>query len=336
MDESGLQARFFRSIKSIIPPNISLVDEIATLLNISDDSAYRRLRGDKPLTFDEIEILAKKYRISLDQVMDLGTESTVFFGKNVDAVSFDFRNYLTDMLVNLKTFNKANKRMMYYEARDIPIFHHFQYEALANFKYFFWMKSVLYYNEFSRMTYEDCGLPPELFQLGKEITREYNKIPSSEIWVEESITTTLRQIEYYTYSGVIRKKETIDVLYNDVERLIEHIKVQAECGNKFLDGEKPAEQTTNYYLYFNEVYLGHNSIMVETDDVSTAFLNHAVLNYLMTHDPKFCDYTRRSLENNMKKSILISTVAERERNRFFNTLFTAIAKSRKECLAKHV
>ena len=332
METIDIQQNFFRHIKSILPTNLSFVDDVSELLNISNDSAYRRIRGEKPITLDEIQKLCKHYRISLDQIMNLDAESTVFYGKNVDAVNFNFECYLKDMLQNLKMISGASNKRMYYEACDIPIFHHFQFAELAAFKYFFWMKSVLYYPEYSKMTYEDSKLTEILLTLGKEITKVYNQIPSAEIWVIESINTTLRQIEYYTYAGVIKKKETIATLYEQLEQLIDHIKEQAEHGEKFLIGEKPTGTANNFQLYFNEVYLGHNSIMAETDGVQTAFINHAVLNYMMTHDKVFCDYTKQSLENNMKKSVLISSVGEKERSRFFNILTKSIERSKKETL----
>ena len=48
---TNLQSRFFQELKSIIPPYSSLVDEIAELLQVSMDSAYRRIRGEKLLDF---------------------------------------------------------------------------------------------------------------------------------------------------------------------------------------------------------------------------------------------------------------------------------------------
>ena len=45
MDSTGAQQVFFNHIKGMLPPHISFVDEIAEELNISNDSAYRRIRG---------------------------------------------------------------------------------------------------------------------------------------------------------------------------------------------------------------------------------------------------------------------------------------------------
>ncbi|MCK4677786.1 MAG: hypothetical protein KAT48_06625 [Bacteroidales bacterium] len=42
-----LQIEFFRQIKTNIPSNLSLVDKVADILDISTDSSYRRIGGQK-------------------------------------------------------------------------------------------------------------------------------------------------------------------------------------------------------------------------------------------------------------------------------------------------
>ncbi len=48
MDQPSVQQVFFQHIKSNLADHLSMVDEVAELLNISNDSAYRRIRGEKP------------------------------------------------------------------------------------------------------------------------------------------------------------------------------------------------------------------------------------------------------------------------------------------------
>ncbi len=47
---SQLQINLFNHIKSVMPSNLSFVDEIADVLDISNDSAYRRIRGEKQVS----------------------------------------------------------------------------------------------------------------------------------------------------------------------------------------------------------------------------------------------------------------------------------------------
>ena len=55
---------------------------------------------------------------------------------------------------------------------------------------------------------------------------------------------------------------------------------------------------------------------------------------MITRDKRFCNYTKLSLENIMRKSSLISSVSEKERNRFFHVLREKINR-RKTDLVTH-
>jgi hypothetical protein len=329
MEAVDLQQHFFREIRSKLPAHISFVDDIADLLNISTDSAYRRIRGEKPIAFDEIQKICKHYQVSLDRIMGIDSSSTLFYGHWIDASTFQFEQYLQDMLMQATTIRNAVKRkMIYYEAKDFPPFHYFQFPQLASFKFFFWMRTILSYPSYNKLCFEDIDLKDPLLKIGTAIIRTYNEIPSVELWSIETINSTVRQIEYYRDTGVFRTRESMQEVTDQLFAMLEHVKEEAECGEKLLLGQKPTGNK-NYQLFFNEVYLGHNSIMTECDDIDSVFINHGVLNYMMTRDKGFCAQTRKYFENTMKKSSLVSSVSEKERNRFFNILFAEAGKLRK-------
>jgi hypothetical protein len=71
MESTQLQQDFFQHIKSKLPPHLSFVEEIAELLSISTDSAYRRIRGEKPISLEEVQRLCSHFRISLDHVLNI-------------------------------------------------------------------------------------------------------------------------------------------------------------------------------------------------------------------------------------------------------------------------
>lgn len=65
MNQSGVQQIFVQHFKFSRAAHLSLVDEVAGLLDISNDSADRRIRREKPLSFEEINVLCTHYRISV-------------------------------------------------------------------------------------------------------------------------------------------------------------------------------------------------------------------------------------------------------------------------------
>ena len=326
--ESNLQQELFAQIKKNLAPHLSLVDEIAEVLSISNDSAYRRIRGEKPLLFEELQKLAMHYRFSLDAILNLQSDSTVFHGNYVTNQNFDFATYLADMLRQLQHVNSFEKKDFYYEAKDIPPFHYFQFPELAAFKYFFWMKTILQYPQYAKSSFDPEALSKDILDTGKKIIETYNAIPSVELWSVEVVNITIRQIEFYKESGVFRNKENIATLYDQFLALIEHIEKQAEAGVKFLFGKSSDSSIAPFKLCYNEVMLGHNTILAITGNSKIVFLNHGILNYLITTDERFCSYTFESLQNLMRKSVLISAAGEKERSKFFNILKEKILEKR--------
>jgi len=64
-----VQKELFSRIKETLPSNISFVHEISESLEISYDSAYRRIRGEKELSLTELLRLCSKYAISVDSLI---------------------------------------------------------------------------------------------------------------------------------------------------------------------------------------------------------------------------------------------------------------------------
>lgn len=63
-----IQNRIFDKIKQLLPTNTSFVDELAIVLDISNDSAYRRIRGEKLLSIEELLKVGTNYHISFEFV----------------------------------------------------------------------------------------------------------------------------------------------------------------------------------------------------------------------------------------------------------------------------
>jgi hypothetical protein len=329
MDAAQLQTAFFKQIKDQLPQHIALVDVVADKLNISNDSAYRRLKGEKHLTLDEIRVLATGFNISMDSFLHLQNGSVLFNGRNIAREVFDFENYLQDMVQHLTYFNSADKKEMFYLNKDIPIFHHFMFPELAAFKCYFWSRYNLDYAKFNRGQFVRDDFIDIVNKTGKKISDLYLQIPSSEIWNLDCINTTIRQIDYYRESRIFKSNEDIEAVYNCLEKLVDHIEQQVELGYKFPPGKPQQNQKVKYDVYINEFILGDNTIMVEMDGKQMVFLNHNVINYVHTYNPQFVAYSFETLKILLKKSMLISYIAEKDRQLFFHNLRERIHERRK-------
>jgi hypothetical protein len=98
MSANHNQILFFQNLKSAMPVYNSLVDEIAELLDISIDSAYRRIRGEKLLDFGELEVLSNRFNTSVDKFFNLGSNSILFKGDYNNYHDENFMNWMKDTL----------------------------------------------------------------------------------------------------------------------------------------------------------------------------------------------------------------------------------------------
>lgn len=320
MDSTGAQQVFFNHIKGMLPPHISFVDEIAEVLSVSNDSAYRRIRGEKPIALEEIKKLCVKYKISLDQLLHLNSESVIFSGKRADPLNFNFELYLQDFLWQHEMINSFEQKELLILPKDVPVYHYYNFPELAAFKYFFWMKTILNYPDYNKTIFNPSLMAENLMKTGEKILATYNKIPSTEIWNVENINTTLRQIEYYKETNVFASEDDVQKIYDCLERSIDFVELQAEAGHKINQPGKGQRQGAPFNIYINDFILGDNTYMPILNGKKIVFLTHSHLNYMNTKNEAFAEYTYNHFQNILHKSTLISVVGEKDRRRFFNRI----------------
>ena len=328
MDASNKQVLFFQHLKALLPPHLAMVDEVADLLGISTDSAYRRIRGEKPIDLEETYKLCNHFRISMDQLLHLRSDAFIFSGilRNKDGNSFD--TWLENVLGQFQYVNGFERKHFYYLMKDIPPFVYFQVPELAAFKYFFWMKSILHYDDFKGLKFSfDDPRYEKYSDMSKRVIHFYNLMPTTEIWSLENINNTLRQIEFYLAAGSLRPQDA-KTIYDKTEELINHIERQAELGVKFILGQEPTPASVQYRVFVNELILGDNTILADLNDTKITFLNHSVIYFVATRNEQFNAVMFENMQNLMKKSTMISTVGEKERVTFFNKLRHKIRQRR--------
>ncbi len=317
---NSTQVLFFQHIKSILPAHISFVDEVAGVLDISNDSAYRRIRGEKPISLDEMQKLANHFKISIDQFLHIKSDSFIFSGSLANAGEHVFERWMENILKQLTLINSFKEKHLYYLAKDLPIMNQFMAPELLAFKSFLWRRSILHYENMKGTKFSLREIVPEHIELGKKIEQVYTQIPSTEIWNLESINSTIRQIEFYRESNMFETEDDVKKIYQAVLRVINHLEQQAEAGVKFQYGSTALPGSVTYNMLWNDLVLGDNTVMFEMDGRRITILNHSVINFISTTDERFNAYMFDMLQTLVKRSTQLSKVGEKERYRFFNRI----------------
>lgn len=326
-DPKTIQQALFAQIKNKLPGHLSVAEEVATLLRVSNDSAYRRIRGEKMLTLDELAILCNTYPVSIDELLHLQNNSIIFNGQQTDFTQFELEQHLTFILQQLQHLNSFTDASMYYLAKDVPVFHYFHFPQLAAFKFYAWLKTILHNTTYNNRKFILAEAVNERWQqLSQQIIQTYTHIPCHEIWSVETINSTLRQIEYCREALLFEDETTIQLLYSQLLQLINHIEEQAANGQKFMPDSQTVSTGAAFQLYYNGALLGDNSILMQLNSSRKVFINHAILNYINTSNDQFCNYTFDAIQTIIKKSTLVSVVGEKDRSKFFNVLRNKVQK----------
>lgn len=323
-----IQIALLQALKRKLPENYSFVHEIAELLEISYDSAYRRIRGDKPLTLDELILLNQKFGLSVDTFLNVQTGNVVFNCHAVEPEKFGIKPWLETILADLKRIQQASDKEIIYAAKDPPLFHYFHFPEIGAFKMFFYQKTLLRFPEFEGKKLRLDEADEEIYEVGKRMLIASNSIPTIEIWNEDTFHITLRQIEYYWVAGYFHSKDDVLNICDKLQKWLRHIQKQAEHGFKYLYGQDPQGVEGSFKMYENEIVLNDNSILVKMPDVSFAYLTFNVLSLLVTSNPLFTGHLENYFRGLIKQSNLISSTGAKERNRFFNKLQDTVEKFR--------
>ncbi len=324
MDMEHLQQELFRLVKERLPAHLSLVETIAGLLSISTDSAYRRIRGEKPMDLMEAKRICNQFNISLDAIMGLGGGRLIFTSNHSNTPGeFDYKEYLLSATKSMQYFHSFPEKKLYYECKDIPLFFHFHSKELAAFKYFFWQKYLFGSRETKKFSFDDY--PDEMFEIGRRFYHLYATLPSVEFWNAESINSTIRQIDFYSDTGFFKSKDDVALVYTKLKELLSDIEQMSAAGMKKVVLQDEANvEPGRYEMFNNEVMLGGNTILAVIGVSRMVFLNHSVFHYAVTTDLAFGMYIQRYMENLARASTLISKVSEVERTAFFSLMQKAV------------
>ena len=271
------------------------------------------------MSVDEAHLLSKKFNISMDGISASIGDTEAFAYTKLTNDPENFKKYLQRIHAHVKQINSFADKKITYIAETFPLFYSFYSSKLAQFKLFYWQRSVLNVPFYQGKKFEYGIVPEELVDLATSAFKEYQNVPSIEVWTNETINTVLQQIEFYVESGAFLKKEDALELVEEIRKMARYLESCAETGRKLL-----GDANENFTLFCSDVVLGTNCIYIQTGDTKYAYISFNTLNSLTTNNHEFCEESEHWVKNIIKKSNMISGVSEKQRFQFFNRMHTNI------------
>jgi len=206
--------------------------ELAKLLGVNVDAAYRRARGVTSLTFEEINILCNHYSVSFDSIISYEGRTVPFQYNTMFHKDFSMYQYIKDIRDQMENLTLSKENRLLITALDIPYFRLFGYPALRKFKMFFWQRSVLNLEEFKQQKFDVDNTDPRYEQIMFDTFKFYHGIESTEIWSPETLDSTIKQIEYYIESGLFKNRETVNLIIEDLIMFLNQLENEAMLAKK--------------------------------------------------------------------------------------------------------
>lgn len=308
----------------------NLARTLANLLNVNLDAAYRRIRGDTALTFDEIQKICLHFNVSFDSVINFDYQGRLIpfqfnamFGHN-----FQIIDYLKNVARDLKSLLDSGEAHILLTAMDMPYFRQFGFRSLSRFKLFFWQRSVLNLAEYRHKQFDHREAIEAYEAITEQIYAYYHGLASTEIWAPETLESTLKQVQYFADSGMLASPESGLAICDDMEALLDKLEREATIGKKvYLKGPETIE--SSFQMYQSDIFLSNNCVQSFVRGRVYTYVSFNSFNSLMSFSPQFSEECNRWIEQIRSKSILLSEVSEKLRYQFFLGLRTRLAELRR-------
>ncbi|MBE5321237.1 hypothetical protein IM793_18900 [Pedobacter sp. MR2016-19] len=311
------QALFFQAIKAVLPEYQNLALSVAEELGISTNEAYKKIRGDSNLTFQQIIKLSDCFDVPF--LYNPKQSLSVTFSYLSVNEDLDMIGYLQNLLDNIKAIKNSNKKHITITTDDIPLFHFFKYPELTSFKLFFWANST---NNIG-IPFSSSYISDEIIKISQELHAAYLEIPSTEIWSKDTVTGTLEQIRYAFEAGHLTDNELAVKIVEQVRYCLTDMNMYAISSKKTID----PDHTFNWYSCD---VLGSIAYLVDFKDRMTCYNRFNTFNYLKTEDQSYCKQTKQWMQGLIMKSVSFSGQGEKHRNKYLYNAFAECDKLLRE------
>lgn len=296
------QELFLKAIRSKIPKSVSLLDEIASVLEISYDASHRRISQKSKFSIDETVKLSNHFNISLDKLFL--KEEKVIVEKTIEISTMkDMLEYFRSSAKQIEMLTKNPKTTLFYSAKDIPLFYFMDGTILSKFKAFVWL-NLLNSNQ-KKVSFENFVIKESFSEHMQKLKKIYEKTNVKEIWNDTTINSSLQQILYFYEAGLLNLNSA-NALCKDLKRIINLI--QEKCNNS----------SDHFAIYYNELILLNNNMLIEAEEKLTMFVPYTLLGYFITDNEESCKNVYQFFRLQIQNSQPLTQSGIKEQNLFFN------------------
>lgn len=265
---SKLNETILSEILKLIPENIKPVNLFMDVLDIGKESAYRRLRGEKALSFEEVYKLSMELNFSLDDITGNkvnGIAKFIHLGtpeQSPEIKILDFFNYYENHLQRIISTDNSE---IINTANHILNTMFVGYENLFKFFYYRWTHQMTEVPLNYR--YSDLVIPTNIKELCNIIDSLHKKIKKITFIIDNySYLHLIKEMQYFYIRGILNKTD-LEILQEDLLKFMENTQIISNKGAN--------SSGTIYEVYLSTFHINSTtSYTIWGNNEESAFWHH--------------------------------------------------------------
>lgn len=309
------QKRFFEILDKRNTKDHKVVHEVMELLNIKRGAAYKRINGDTTMPISEIIALSDHYNLSLDATFRSDKYISFFHPfvhrekSNLDSFIDQYKRFFRP----IKGLDASEQVELSYLANELPIFYYFGHKYIFNFMISVWKH--LHWDDVNLSIGNVSEYDQEAKEIRNEISENYYGNNVTEIWNSNMLNNLYQQIIFCITIRAFKSADYIQLLINDIENLILHLRDISISGVKSIKGAKVEGSELKIYLNDFGNYL--NIVQFDSKSVKSTFLGYDYPQFIVSHNKPFFQFSKDWINRLKKRSVLISSEGYQYRELFF-------------------
>lgn len=309
--KTSLNEMLISVIEKSLPSEKKIVSYLMNLLNLSRESAYRRIRNDIPFTFKEIIAISLDLGFSIDEMIGQNIQDRIFIDVPVSKSIDPVENYTEMLEASISLYKKLSEHsdssLIY--ALNQPIFSSFMnLELLQKFHFYRWkdrmqdMPLGFYFSDFE--------LPSQITAIHKKYRYYFTKLNNMTLILCPNTThSVVREINYF-YRRMLISKEELMKLQNEMLRSIDVFEKETQKGI--------SENGIKLDIYVSRLHIPSNSIWSKYNNGKSAVQFFNNIFPATIYDSRISNNHKKWIDCLLKYSTLISQSNEIQRSEFFN------------------
>jgi hypothetical protein len=308
-----LNETLVKKISECIPQNIKPIDYLMDILDISRESAYRRMRSEIAFTFEEVAKLSVNLNFPVDNIIGINnSKERVCFdireNTSIDAKR-SFLAMIEDYYDLVEGMSNSNQVEFMTSVNRIPLFLLINYEMLFKLFYYKWVHHS--YKVPVNYTFSEITISSDIMQVREKFMTQSQSIFDRGTFIcnRNIFIAIVREIQYYHDRNLISDEEVLLIKKELLELIFNMELIMQKGTNEF-------GHTYNFYLSLLDVEM--NTAYISYDDtIASQYWIYSVSSIIIKNH-EICTMHKKWLESLKKSAVLMTQSNEMLQSEFIN------------------